>query len=208
MLLSKIKQHLYPHRILDIGANIGQFHLECKQEFPSSYIFSIEASPYCEEFLRNVTRNYKICLLGKDKNLVDFYVNKSNPISTGNSIYKEMTFHFSEENTVIEKIESHRLDDIFENDYFDLIKIDTQGSEIDIIKGGLDLISRAKGIILEVSITPYNEGAPLHDEVIDFMNSLGYVAKETLEEHYDNGSIFQVDYLFVNENYQGSQTNL
>ena len=44
MNLSKITNYFYPYRILDIGANIGQFHTLAKQTFQDSYIFSIEAS--------------------------------------------------------------------------------------------------------------------------------------------------------------------
>jgi hypothetical protein len=48
MNLSRISSYLEPYRILDIGANIGQFHQLAKYYYPSSYIFSVEASPDCE----------------------------------------------------------------------------------------------------------------------------------------------------------------
>ena len=44
MQLYKVQQYFQPNRILDIGANIGQFHQIAKQTFPDSFIFSIEAS--------------------------------------------------------------------------------------------------------------------------------------------------------------------
>ncbi len=47
MNLLKITEYFYPYRILDIGANVGQFHLLCKKYFPNSYIYSIEASSSC-----------------------------------------------------------------------------------------------------------------------------------------------------------------
>ena len=49
MQLYKIKNYFYPYRILDIGANIGQFHTLAKNEFPFSFIFSIEASKFSTE---------------------------------------------------------------------------------------------------------------------------------------------------------------
>ena len=66
MNLSKIQNYFYPHRILDIGANVGQFHTLCKNYFSDSYVFSIEASNDCEPYLKNITDQYYIGLLAKD----------------------------------------------------------------------------------------------------------------------------------------------
>lgn len=150
MNLSKITQYFYPYRILDIGANVGQFHLLCKQYFPTSYIFSIEASNECESYLKQITNQYYIGLLAKDKSDYNFYSLKNNPINTGNSIYKELTEHYLDSNLEIINKKGIRLDDLFElESEFDLIKIDTQGSELDIILGGIQLCRKAKGILLE-----------------------------------------------------------
>jgi hypothetical protein len=60
--------------------------------------------------------------------------------------------------------------------------MDTQGSELDIIKGGKNLISRAKAIILEENEFRYNFGAPLHSEIKQYMESIGFVLAELLDE--------------------------
>ncbi len=97
MNLSKIENYFTPDRILDIGANVGQFHILCQNYFPNSYIFSIEASKECEQYLKQITNQYSICLLSKDDSEYNFYSIKNNPINTGNSIYKELTHHYSED---------------------------------------------------------------------------------------------------------------
>lgn len=200
MNLQIITKYFYPYRILDIGANIGQFHKECKSSFPDSFVFSIEASAECEPYLKQITKNYYIGLLAKNNNEYNFYSRKDTGIGTGNSIYRELTHFYSDEQINIIKQHGIRLDDLFEDDSeFDLIKIDTQGSELDIIDGGLNLCKRSKGILLEVSITQYNEGAPLHDEVITYMNQNGFQAVEILDESRNHGS-YQQDILFINEN--------
>jgi len=195
MDLSKITQYFYPHKILDIGANIGQFHSVCKQHFPDSYIFSIEASDECEPHLKQITDQYYIGLLAKDNSYYKFYSLKNNPINTGNSIYKELTNHYSEYNLEIISKKGIRLDDLFEKESeFDLIKIDTQGSELDIISGGSQLCSKAKGILLEVSLTQYNENSPLYDDVIKFMDNFGFKEAEVLDINY---IVNQKDILFI-----------
>ena len=98
MNLSKIQNYFYPHRILDIGANVGQFHTLCKNYFSDSYVFSIEASNDCEPYLKNITDQYYIGLLAKDNADYEFYSLKSNSINTGNSIYRELTELYSDYN--------------------------------------------------------------------------------------------------------------
>lgn len=198
MDLYKIKKYFYPYKILDIGANIGQFHKIAYQTFPLSNIFSIEASPECEPYLKQITSNYYIGLLTKDNLEYNFYSRKEDPTCTGNSIYKELTSFYSEDQLHIIKQTGIKLDDLFEdNSEFDLIKIDTQGSELDIITGGQNICQKAKAILLEVSLTQYNEGAPLYDKVIQYMEDFGFEKKDILDEAYNHGS-HQQDILFIN----------
>jgi FkbM family methyltransferase len=182
---------------LDIGANIGQFHELARQLFPQSYVFSIEASRDCEPYLMQLTENYYIGLLAKDDSEYSFYSRKGDTTSTGNSIYKELTHFYSDDQLQIIKQRGIRLDNLFEEDSeFDLIKIDTQGSELDIITGGINLCNKAKGILLEVSLTQYNEGAPLYQEVISFMDNIGFKAEVILDEARNHGA-HQQDILFI-----------
>jgi FkbM family methyltransferase len=198
MNLYKIQDYFLPYKILDIGANIGQFHLLSKQTFSNAYIFSIEASKECEPYLKEITNNYYIGLLTKDNSEYNFYSRKDTPIGTGNSIYRELTSFYSDDQIKVIKQKGIKLDDLFEEESeFDLIKIDTQGSELDIINGGSKLCSKAKGILLEVSLTQYNENAPLYDEVIQYMKDFGFEKKDILDEAYNHGS-HQQDILFIN----------
>ena len=200
MNLSKITNYFYPHRILDIGANVGQFHSLCKQYFPTSYIFSIEASNECESYLKQITDQYYIGLLAKDESDYEFYSLKNNPVNTGNSIYKELTEHYSDSNLDIINKKGVKLDSLFElESEFDLIKIDTQGSELDIMSGGIQLCSKAKGILLEVSLTQYNENSPLYDDVISFMDNFGFKKVEILDKikHPTVHQLHQQDILFI-----------
>jgi FkbM family methyltransferase len=200
MNLKKIREYFIPNKVLDIGANIGQFYRECISEFPDSYIFLIEASEECEPYLKSLTNNYFIGLITKDNNLYNFYKN-SNPISTGDSVYKELTPFYSEHELKIVTKRGNKLDDIINQENFDLIKVDTQGSELDIIRGGINTFKKAKGVILELSLSEYNQGAPLHDEVVGYMNEIGFSKVCILEEHINpNLNLHHIDALFIKKN--------
>jgi FkbM family methyltransferase len=201
MNLYRIKDFFYPNTILDIGANIGQFHMLCKNYFPESYIFSIEASNECENELKKITDNYFIGLLSKDNIEYDYYSLKKFPTNTGNSIYRELTHFYTDDEIEIIKKKGIKLDDLFEeHSEFDFIKIDTQGSELDIIDGGKNICSKAKGILLEVSITQYNQNAPLYNEVIEYMNEFNFFNALILDEARNHGS-YQQDILFLNKKF-------
>jgi len=202
MQLYKIENYFYPYRILDIGANTGQFYKLANHTFPLSYIFSIEANPECQPYLELITPNHYIGLLAKDNSEYDFYGRTTDPIGTGNSVYKELTHFYSADQLQIIKQQGIKLDDLFTDDStFDLIKIDTQGSELDIMTGGRNLCKKAKAILLEVSLTKYNEGAPLYDEVLQYMDKFGFEKRDILDEAYNHGS-HQQDILFINKNIQ------
>ena len=139
-------------------------------------------------------------MLAKDNSQYKFYKRKGDPTGTGNSFYRELTHFYSDDQLDIVNEKGIMLDDLFEEgSEFDLIKIDTQGSELDIITGGIALCKKAKGILLEVSLTQYNEGAPLYGEVVQFMKGIDFTPVEVLDESRNHGA-YQQDILFINEN--------
>jgi FkbM family methyltransferase len=200
--------------ILDIGANIGEFSLYMSRLFPKAYILMVEANLSCKSDLQKLPFNYEIALLSDSNKWIDFYINKNNIKSTGNSYYLENTKYF--ENYITKKIYSYTLDEIakkYDKD-FDFIKIDTQGSELDILRGGLNTISKSKFIMIECSTIKeklYNKGSYHIDEIIDFMEKNNFKKYFTVEEHlwweknpeiapYSYGEVFQKDLLFVADN--------
>jgi FkbM family methyltransferase len=124
------------NNILDIGANRGEFSLMCNYVFKTSNIVMVEGNENCRSILEALPFKCFISLLSDDKKEVEFFTNKNNPICTGSSYYKEVTNHYID--AVSKKVQTETLDDLLK-DYtepFDLIKIDTQGSEADIMRGG------------------------------------------------------------------------
>lgn len=201
MNLKSIINYFTPTSILDIGANTGWFYLLCRECFPDAKYCLIEANPECEANLKSLQVEYHISLLTNAVKTVNFYTTKDSPTTTGASIYKENSKFFTDENLVITEYQSTTLDLLFQNRTFDLIKMDVQGAELDIIKGGLNTLANTKGVLLELSCIPYNDGAPMEDEVISYMESIGFYEVEELASHYDEQfNLTQRDVLFINKN--------
>lgn len=202
MDLNVITKYFEPNSILDIGANIGQFYNECKLKFPNSYYYLIEGNIKCGEVLETLNVDYSLELLSDSKKEVTFYKTTYNEKCTGNSIYREKTSFYDDEHLITELRVTTTLNKLLPNKKFDLIKIDVQGVEIDIIKGGLDIIKESKGVILEVSLTDYNESSPTKDEVYEFMSNIGFNVSEIIGyiNHPITHELIQHDVLFVKQN--------
>jgi FkbM family methyltransferase len=184
---------------IDIGAHIGEFFSNARHnlKLKSEDCLLIEANKHCEYNLKSFYVDYKIIMLSDQKKTIPYYRAKHDEKCTGNSYYRELTTHYRDENLDVELIETDMLDNIT-NKKFDLIKIDTQGSEIDILKGGLKTLSHAKAVILETSVIAFNKGAPLQDEVIAFMKNNNFYLNAILDENLiQNQNIHQQDLLFL-----------
>jgi FkbM family methyltransferase len=180
-----------PNTILDIGAHTGQFHSWAKRVWPDVGIFMIEANKLHESTLDRLAMvngdKYLITALGDEEREVTFYTRSDKPHTEGNSYYKEAGWWDIPQLIQETKVNLQKLDNIFEDEaVFELIKIDTQGSELDILKGGKELISKASVVVLEVSLIEYNEGAPTSEELTDYMNSIGFEEKMCIGEHISN----------------------
>ena len=205
--LLKLKQELgfVPRTILDVGAQIGDFYKECKQVWPDSQIMMVEATKECEPYLKETGGNYLIAVLSDTKKVVPFYKTKLADTNTGNSVYKELTSAYSDENLIVEQRHTYTLDELYDGytATFDLIKLDTQGSEIDILNGGSRLVKNTTAIIIEVSHVEYNENAPLVDEVKEYMEKIGFVYQMEIGQTYSNefNGLIQRDLVFLNKEF-------
>ena len=93
----------------------------------------------------------------------------------GNSIYKEQTCAYDDCEifdlpmvTLDFLVKKHRLQHI------DFIKIDTQGHELSILKGGVDYLDNVIGLEIEVEFSPLYRGQPLFGDVDSFVRGYGF----------------------------------
>jgi FkbM family methyltransferase len=162
------QNNFYPRNILDIGANVCQTANIMRQIWPAANILLFEGNSECEKLYQKLGYDYQIKLLGINNGTTKFYKTKWNSLCTGNSIYKENSETYNDENIIVEELPIYRLDDCVQPIY-DFIKIDTQGSELDIIEGGINTFKNAKVIITEVSFNNYNEGGCTKEQILKKM---------------------------------------
>lgn len=199
----------WPRTLLDVGAHLGFFSSEFIKKFPLCKPTLIEANPQCQPALEKLNYPFKIFAASDRNSTETFYINKLDPTSTGNSLFRENTNHYRDENLRAIEIPLKTLDSEFPHQTFDFIKIDVQGGELDVINGATRLLQSAKHVLIEVSLVDYNHKAPRADVVLQRMHELGFEMKEILEYHQKpelyGGCIFQLDILFQNQNSKNSQ---
>jgi FkbM family methyltransferase len=199
----KIKGY-YPDTILDIGAHHGIWTNEMIKIYNTCKYFLFEGINYTELNQFNSSDNIEVynVLLNDKIEQVNWYEMRN----TGDSIFKEKTHHFT--NCIPIKRETIDLNTfilqkkILQEPKNILIKIDCQGAEIPILKGCTSILDKTDFIILEIPLFgEYNENVPNFLEHISFMDKIGFVTYDIIDNHYINGFNMQVDILFINKNH-------
>jgi FkbM family methyltransferase len=197
--LKKLKHGGFePKVIYDIGACVLHWTDKAKTVWPDATYVAFDAMDAAKFIYEEERMGYACGVLGsEDGKLVEFWENTENP--AGNSVYKENNKLSPLADQLYSKsVQKYtgKLDTIIESFGFkqpDLIKIDVQGSELDILKGATKVLEQCDNIILEMQHVDYNKGAPKAQEVIEYLESIGFENKSGM---FSGGEI-DGDYHFV-----------
>jgi FkbM family methyltransferase len=199
----------YPDRILDIGAHHGNWTCEIKRLYPDCEYHLFEAIDYPE--LKRFDNDSRVkvhnIVLNDKVEDVTWYQKKN----TGDSFFKEKTYHFADCEVITRKtidMDTYITNNnILQNAKNIFIKIDCQGAEIPILKGATSILSVTDFIILEMPLFgSYNEGVPNFLEHVAFMDKIGFVPYDMFDNHYINGFNLQIDMIFINKNHEFNKT--
>lgn len=196
--LKNLKRAGYnPKVVYDIGAYEGYWTLDFLEVFPGANIYMFEAQTRKETILKNVTAknpnvHYAIALLGaKDGEEVCFIEEE-----TGSHVIQDN----KDEEPTNRKTSS--LDVWVENNHWplpDFLKLDVQGFELEVLKGGTKALKAAEFCLLEITILDLGGSAPLLVEVINFMQEhhfQAYDISQFIRRPFDK-ALWQIDMLFV-----------
>jgi FkbM family methyltransferase len=193
--------------IIDVGANTGQFAHMIAKVCPGSKIFSFEPLEDCFQSLQNTlktipgSKGFNLALGECSGSTV---INRSNfsPSSSllvMTDLHKRDWPHSAEH--IRETIQIAKLDDIMASFPIVselLVKIDVQGYEANVIKGGKKTISRASFVVVEVSFEELYKGQPLFDEIYVLMRNLGFMYHGNIDQYFSHvdGNVLFADALF------------
>jgi len=80
-----------------------------------------------------------------------------------------------------------------------LLKLDVQGYELEVLRGATATLEASTVLVLELSLLPYNRGAPLMPEVIAYLDQRGFTPYDLAGtvRRYEDAALFQMDMVFV-----------
>ena len=198
------KDHLV---LVDVGARKGfEKHWDNYADQINLIGFEPNEESYkeCVEKKSNLQTSYYPFALDRKKGEKDFYITS---YLSACGFYKpdeKMIKKFGSADTfnVTEVIKVPTIDlDSFCVEYniqnVDFIKLDTEGSELDILKGSKYTISNCKLIYLECPIIEYNEGSPNLNQYIEYLNSIDFIPYDICEVHHMDEVLVQIDILFI-----------
>ena len=195
-------------KVVDVGANNGQFSLLIQILFPKIKIIAFEPIKGCSDNYNSIfSSNKKVrCInaaLGNKKSYMDFYVtldddssslmlpNKSTSISHGSDFKKKIKVDVILGNTSLSNAE---LTDSF-------LKIDVQGYELEVLRGLRNKITLIKYIFIELSHIELYKNQPLFTEVLDFLKKKNFILTSISNKTFSDKKLIQADYLFINKKY-------
>jgi FkbM family methyltransferase len=172
---------------VDIGASLGQYTYFANKLMKNGHIISIEPDPIryekletnCKDWEKSSSNTIK-CMHGAvsdSDGRISFFTTGSN-LSGG--LFKHDTENLQnvEKNQIEWKrveVDSFSLDSLFRDNIPDVVKIDVEGSELRVLKGGQFILKKGKTVFLiELHKWEDPEGQRNIPEVIQFMNQFGY----------------------------------
>lgn len=182
--------------VLDIGAHAGEWSQYLREiDSDLSFVLIEPNSIHNDSISKRGFKVHNELLSDKVKDVVFFSSG-----TTGDSYYPELD---EQGKTQPErKMKTITLDGFYENNSDlpvpDLIKLDVQGAELDVIRGGKRTIERSQIVLLELPVIPYNLGAPSLTETVNFMLKMNFIPVFLTESHNIRDVIVQLDLAFMN----------
>jgi FkbM family methyltransferase len=200
--LADLLKRLRAEAFIDVGANCGIYAKHIRMAGFDGEIFSFE--PSSEDFaaLQRLSAgdskwqvfNFAI---GAARECRQF-----NVIGSGVNVWSSFLSPTSSELSVArtERVEIHRLDSIHELRRFSrlFVKADTQGFDLEVIRGAEGLLPRVVGLLAEISVIPIYRDSPHYTAALNIYRDLGFTVMKLFEVDTEpNGAIREYDCLMA-----------
>lgn len=190
--------------IINVEAAIGEFSKAANFVYPNAKIYAFEPVPNSFNELKDIKRKIKNfeCFniaLSNEKGESKFHLNEfsySSSLLDMTNVHKRM-FPFTK-NEITIKVSTDTLDNLFYKiDVGNiLLKMDVQGAELMVLKGGVNLLNKIKAIYLEVSLLKFYQGQAEIEEIISFLKIYGFSAFLQINPVLNNNQLLYSDFLF------------
>jgi FkbM family methyltransferase len=186
--LSQLFSKLDIQCVLDVGANRGQYRQFLRDRVGfRGLIISFEPQSQHAASLREQARTdprwiIRDHALGSEDTAMQINIMKADLLSSFLEPHPDMVPMFRDVNVIDhrERVEMRRLDSVIEElgsaqvvgNLF--LKLDTQGFDLEVIRGATETLSRVRALQTEISMQPLYADAPSYREMLDALTARGF----------------------------------
>jgi FkbM family methyltransferase len=193
--------------VFDVGANVGQTIQAFRSRFPTCFIHSFEPGPATFKILSERTAGLKDvrlwnCALGSVSGKMRFLENSQSEMSSFLPLSELGWGEVTNETLVnVRTIDQFCEDERIE--HIDILKSDTQGFELEVLKGAERTIraNRIGLIYFEIIFSDMYKDLPPFGDLYGYLTQNGFRLVSFYEFHYQRRLASWTDALFVHESY-------
>jgi FkbM family methyltransferase len=187
----------------DVGANVGQSVARIRTYFDDPVIHSFEPGPETFVRLQDATRNIpNVTLnnlaLGRNSGTAELVENTDPAMSSLLEPGPESWGSMKSRTTItVSTLDEYCASNMI--GHIDVLKLDTQGFELDVLHGGEGLFreGRVGAVFMEITFSDMYKGLPRLDELYRFMIERGFRLVAFYDFHYQNNRLGWCDGLFA-----------
>jgi FkbM family methyltransferase len=191
--------------VFDVGANVGKMSRRYRRLFPRAMVYCFEPLPVCYQKLNCWARRQqgKVAAfnlaLGSRPGQMTIYYNPN--FSPSSSLLPPSEAELREGGRRIPlPVRVETLDRVAARLNVQdeiLVKIDTEGFDMEVIQGGRGIIERASAVILEARTYEAPSDRPGFADYLRTMADFGYMYRGNLRQAYVQGRICCADAVFI-----------
>jgi len=192
-----------PRGVIDVGANRGEWTRMALGIFPDTRVLMLEPQPELRPYLQAIRQDHpkaEYVLAGAGASQGELVQTIWDDLA-GSSFLPKV------DESLMGKGQQRRVPIVTIDDLLnarpqfdaDLVKLDVQGFELEVLKGGTGLFGRTELFVLEASLFAFMEGMPLVEDCVAFMRERGYALYDVpgfLRRPRD-GALGQIDLAFA-----------
>ncbi len=167
-----LASELLINTVYDVGCHRGAWTQELRPLLPQARYCLFDPLDYAARLAVDPRITFFQALLSDHSGPVPFHSTGG----TGDSCFQEATpFYAGLEPRLLQ---AERLDALVRQHHLpppDFLKVDTQGAELQVLRGAGELLKRCALIQLECSLVAYNVGAPLIGDCIEQLRQWGFL---------------------------------
>jgi FkbM family methyltransferase len=194
--------------VIDIGANIGEFTIIYSELFEKATLYAFEPLPACYEKLSKRTSGINRihvyeCGLGDTIGEQSINLSSWHPASSFRSMDATHKVNYPHSaDSVSVTVNINKLDNILSTKDMVgnvFIKMDVQGFEDEVIRGGRKIFAAAKVVVVECSFVQLYKDEPKFHGIYSQLVDLGYEYRGSLKQSVksNDNSYLQADAIFI-----------